>query len=151
MEAGVLPIRNGGQKGLCAWDPHRALLGLPRCLLQRSRELEFFPLREFFKYNFETLFLKIWLLPAVYRTLVPQPGIEPIPPALEEGITGPPGEVSSLREFCKDRNKWESEGAVSVNTADELELLSQAVTVFAWLSKKQASLVAQMVKNPPAM
>ena len=27
MEAGVLPARNGGQKGLYAWEPHRALLG----------------------------------------------------------------------------------------------------------------------------
>lgn len=26
MKAAVLPIRNGNQKGLCAWDPHRALL-----------------------------------------------------------------------------------------------------------------------------
>ena len=105
MEAGILPTRNGGQKGLCAWEPHRDLLCLPRCLLQPSRELKFFPLGEFFKYNLKTLFLlffKIWLLPAAYRTSVPQPGIEPIPPTLEDGITGPPEEVSSLREFCKD-------------------------------------------------
>ena len=26
MEAAVLPIRNGDQKGLCVWEPHRALL-----------------------------------------------------------------------------------------------------------------------------
>ena len=26
MKAVVLPIRNENQKGLCAWDPHRALL-----------------------------------------------------------------------------------------------------------------------------
>jgi len=30
MEAGVLPIRNGGQKGLCAQQSHRALLGIKR-------------------------------------------------------------------------------------------------------------------------
>ena len=74
-------------------------------LFQSSRELKFFPLGEFFKYNFKTLFLlflKIWLIPAAYSTLVPQPGIEPITPTLEDGITGPPEEVSSLREFCKD-------------------------------------------------
>ena len=28
MEAGVLPTRNGGQKGLFAQEPHRALLGI---------------------------------------------------------------------------------------------------------------------------
>ena len=28
MEAGVLPMRNGGQKGLCVQEPHRALLGI---------------------------------------------------------------------------------------------------------------------------
>ena len=27
LMAGVLTIRNGGQKGLCAWEPHRAPLG----------------------------------------------------------------------------------------------------------------------------
>ena len=30
MEAGILPIRNGGQKGLCAQQSHRALLGIKR-------------------------------------------------------------------------------------------------------------------------
>ena len=39
-----------------------------------------------------------------------------------------------LREFFKDLNKWKSEGA------DESELPSQAVTVFAWSSKKHAVL-----------
>ena len=27
MEAGVLPTRNGGQRGFHAWEPHRVLLG----------------------------------------------------------------------------------------------------------------------------
>ena len=26
MEAGLLPTRDGGQKGLCAWEPHRSPL-----------------------------------------------------------------------------------------------------------------------------
>ena len=30
MEAGILPVRNGGQKGLCAQQSHRALLGIKR-------------------------------------------------------------------------------------------------------------------------
>ena len=45
-----------------------------------------------------------------------------------------------LREFCKDQNKWKSEGAILVNTVDESELPSQSVTVFAWSSKKHAVL-----------
>lgn len=28
MEAGVLPMRNVGQKGLCVQEPHRALQGI---------------------------------------------------------------------------------------------------------------------------
>ena len=38
-----------------------------------------------------------------------------------------------------------------MNMADESELPSQAVIVFSWSSKKWASLVAQLVKNLPAM
>ena len=45
-----------------------------------------------------------------------------------------------LREFCKDRNKWKSEGAMSGEYDDESELPSKAVTVFAWSSKKRAVL-----------
>ena len=46
----------------------------------------------------------------------------------------------------KDLNKWKSEGAFLVNaclvnTADESELPSQTVTVFAWSSKKHAVLL----------
>jgi len=47
-----------------------------------------------------------------------------------------------LREFCKDRNKWKSEGAMSVNTVDKPELPSQAVTVFAWSTKKYEVLLS---------
>ena len=46
-----------------------------------------------------------------------------------------------LREFCKDQNKWKSEGAMSGEYADESGLPSQAVTVFAWSSKKHAVLL----------
>ena len=38
-----------------------------------------------------------------------------------------------------------------MNMADESELPSQAVIVFSWSSKKWASLVAQLIKNLPAM
>ena len=38
-----------------------------------------------------------------------------------------------------------------MNVVDESELPSQAVMVFSWSSKKWASLIAQLVKNPPAM
>ena len=38
-----------------------------------------------------------------------------------------------------------------MNTAEKSELPSQAVIVFSWSSKKWASLVAQLVKNLPAM
>ena len=38
-----------------------------------------------------------------------------------------------------------------MNMAEESELPSQAVIVFSWSSKKWASLVAQLVKNLPAM
>ena len=38
-----------------------------------------------------------------------------------------------------------------MNIVDESELPSQAVMVFSWSSKKWASLIAQLVKNPPAM
>ena len=43
-------------------------------------------------------------------------------------------------KICKDQNKWKSEGAMSGEYADESELPSQAVTVFAWSSKKQVVL-----------
>ena len=45
-----------------------------------------------------------------------------------------------LQEFCKDRNNWKSKVQCLVNTVDESELPSQAVTVFAWSSKKHAVL-----------
>lgn len=36
MEAGVLPIRNGEQKGHCAWESHSALLSITPSLLARG-------------------------------------------------------------------------------------------------------------------
>ena len=41
-----------------------------------------------------------------------------------------------LREFCKDWNKWKSKVQCLVNTVNESELSSQAVTVVAWSSEK---------------
>ena len=38
-----------------------------------------------------------------------------------------------------------------MNMVDKSEFPSQAVTVFSWSSKKWASLVAQLIKNLPAM
>ena len=61
-------------------------------------------------------------------------------------------EFFPLKEFCKDQNKWKSEDVMSgeyssnpnvqglVSMADESELPSQAVTVFAWSLKKHAVL-----------
>ena len=31
-----MPIRNGGEKGLCAWEPHRALLGIKTSAIKTS-------------------------------------------------------------------------------------------------------------------
>ena len=49
MEAGVLPAGNEGQKGLCAQEPHRALLGISPHLLEialdRWRSCPMEPLR----------------------------------------------------------------------------------------------------------
>ena len=45
-----------------------------------------------------------------------------------------------LREYCKDWNKWKTEVQRLLNIEDESELPNQAVTIFAWSSKKHAIL-----------
>ena len=46
----------------------------------------------------------------------------------------------SLWEFCKDRNKWKSEGAVSGEYGAWMRTSQPSCTVFAWSSKKHAVL-----------
>ena len=72
---------------------------------------------------------------------LPRPGLEPVSPALAGRLstTAPPGKPS-LREFCKDRNKWKSEGAMSGEYGGWIRTSQPSCNSFCLVIKETCSL-----------
>ena len=73
-----------------------------------------------FLFSYIFIFLNIWLYPTAYWTLIPQPGIEPLPPALEGGVfaTGLPGKSPD------DGSLYSGESLVTKSRKEQVHLLN---------------------------